>query len=92
MRSTHHTHSITTMGTVALPAPRHTAATQWAKDKKQKNSPSMRICITPMAITSGSLLNRAMAWGASTNSRMPMTSAMATQATMPNRAACLALS
>ena len=78
--------SIETMGITARPAPRMTAARQWVSASRQKNGAQVRIFITPKAMPSGSWVKAPMSSGASQYSSAPISSARATEQTMPNRA------
>ena len=89
MRNTHQEESITSMGTVARPAPRHTPAMAWEKASRKKNRFSMRVWLTAMRTTSGSLLKSFAIGTAKMTISTPMISAMITVARMPKRAPCL---
>ena len=49
-RSTHQTESITTMGTMARPAPRSTAERQWVAASRQKKRAQIWALSTPKAM------------------------------------------
>ena len=80
------------MGIFALPAPRITAETAWAKASRQKKRDSVLIWLTPIATTAGSSLKSGITQGQMSQRIVPRTSAEATAARIPKREPLSALS